>query len=67
MEQPPDNTSTGWLFIAAAFPGGKQPFWTHGPANGQPTHSQRSDFGATVTLLEEQVMLTPWPEKNISQ
>ena len=67
MEQPPDKAGTGWLFIAAAFPDGKWPFWTQGLANGQPTCSQRSDFGATVTLLEEQVMLTPWSETNLSQ
>ena len=35
---------------------------TRSPANGQPTRFTTVGFGATVTLLEEQVMLTPRSE-----
>ena len=66
-EQPTDNVGAGWLFIAAAFTDGKWPNWTSGSANGQMTQVKRSDLSTTVTLLVEQVMLTPRSETNLSQ
>ena len=62
-EQPPDKAGAGWLFIAAAFPDGKWPSWTHGPAD---TFTTAGFFGSTVTLLEQE-MLTPRSETNLSQ
>ena len=67
MEQPTDKVGVGWLFIAAAFLDGKRSNWTSRAANGRTTRVQQSDLSTTVTLLVEQVMLTPRSETNLSQ